>query len=347
MRFRTKEEAFNHLKTRFTSAPDVKKLMQTFDIPLKRGEYNSYEAALIDSVLKTFLAENQLAMRDLHAFFLEECPEFPVRELLVAMSAALECRSMNSVWIYLSYHYHPYVDARWEPENEIQLLNLVKVLGFKWKEICGIMNKSSRKCISNYYRIMGLRSISRQSFRLEGDIPTTADEWDSVCARLKTTRSRLSHLINGYISTKLVAPLWNEHNNMMLAAHVMFYNHFCSVKIDIPQLLEFLSSPADDEKPDRDRIRQEISRFVPSLETHCLDIRIELEDVFWRTIKVFMNFPSALLRARFMQIVKIHGIREFRHLLDVFRTMAVDCYLYRIKDRLREEVERIVGAKKA
>ena len=88
-----------------------------------------------------------MEIRNLHTFFLDEEPEFSIRELLVAISRALECRAMNSLWIYVSYHHHPYVDAKWEPENEIQLLNLVRVMGFKRKEICGIMNKSSRKCM--------------------------------------------------------------------------------------------------------------------------------------------------------------------------------------------------------
>lgn len=348
--FNTREEAMNHLRTKFTSAYEVKRMMEEYNIVLKRGEYNSYEASRIDGVIREFLQENQLSMKDLHSFLLDEFPSFPIRELLVTVSNVLECRSMNSVWIYVSYHYHPYVDAKWEPENEIQLLNLVRVLGFKWKEICGIMNKSSRRCISNYHRIMGTRSICKSGFKLsEDEIPTTEEEWGGLCEKLRTNRKRLSHLINGYITSKLVVPLWNEYNNMELIAYVILYNHFCSVRIKIQELREFINGSNTEEMPgdesvNRDRIRSEISKFVPDVTSYCLDIPVEIDDIFWRTVKIFLEFPSGLLRSRFVQLSKMYGIRTFGDLVNVLYDVAVNCYLYKIKDRLKEEVNSIINS---
>lgn len=349
--FNTREAAAAHLKTKFTEAHEVKELIKKHEIPIKRGAYSAYEARVIEDVVRRFLEERALDMKHLHGFFLETEPSFPIRELLVEVSSALERRTMNSVWVYMSYHYHPYVDARWEPENEIQLLSLVRVLGFKWKEICGIMNKSSRKCISNYYRIMGFNYLYKSSFKIsEEGIPTTEAEWDVLCEKLRTNRKRLSHLINGYISTKLVVPFWNEYNNMALMGYVILHNHFCSVEIKISRILELIDGggiqASDEGMVDRQKIHEEISRLIPDLGAYELDIPIDIEDIFWRTIKLFVSFSSILLRSRFVQITKVYGIRTFRDLIDVFRNVAVDCYLYRIKDRLKEEVSRITTQKK-
>ncbi|UYI28488.1 putative DNA-binding protein [Encephalitozoon cuniculi] len=345
--FRSKEEAVSHLRTKFTDAHEVRELMKRYNISMKRGCYNSYEGKVIDEAIRRFLKEHRLEMRNLHAFFLEEEPEFPIKDLLVEVSNALEQRTMNSVWVYVSYHYHPYIDAKWEPENEIQLLNLVRVLGFKWKEICGIMNKTSRKCISNYYRIMGFRYLYRKSFKMpEGGIPTTNEEWDRLCESLRTTRKRLSHLINGYISSKLVVPFWNEYNNMALMGYVILHNHFCSVDIKVSEILRVIDQGSAEtsggEGVSRERIHEEISRFIPDLGSYKLDIPIDAEDIFWRTIRLFVQFPSALLRSRFIQITKVYGIRTFKDLIEVFRNLAVDCYLYKVKDRLKDEVNKIL-----
>ncbi|KAG5858949.1 hypothetical protein KMI_10g16490 [Encephalitozoon hellem] len=349
--FRTKEEAAKHLRTKFTDAHEVKDLIEKHGIAMKRGCYNSYEAKVVDETIRGFLKEHGMEMKNLHGFFLEEELDFPIKELLVEISNALGQRTMNSIWVYVSYHYHPYIDAKWEPENEIQLLNLVRVLGFRWKEICGIMNKTSRKCISMYYRIMGFNYLYRKSFKMpEEGIPTTDEEWERLCERLRTNRKRLSHLINGYISSKLVVPFWNEYNNMALMGHVILHNHFCSVDIKIREILRLIDeggieSP-DGEIVGRERIREEISKLIPDLSGYELGIPIDLEDVFWRTIKLFVRFSSGLLRSRFIQIMKVYGIRTFRDLIEVFQSLAVDCYLYKIKDKIRDEVSKMLADKK-
>ncbi|KAM0672354.1 hypothetical protein OCOL_000572 [Ordospora colligata] len=339
-----------YLRTRFVNAHDVNKIMVEHQISLKRGEYTSYEAKKIDDAIKAFLRENGFEMRNLHGFFLEEEPEFPIKKLLLAVTEVLGNRAMNSIWIYVSYHYHPYVDAKWEPENEIQLLNLVRSLGFRWKEICGIMNKSSRKCIKNYYRIMGYEYLSSASFKIdEENIPTTESEWDEMCGKLRTNRKRLSHLINGYISRRLIVPLWNEYNNMVLMGYALVYNHFCSMEIRLAELLGMINNRCLEGMSNADMCREDISKqvdgYLPNTSKYVLDVVIDVEDVFWRSIKIFMRLPSLHLRCRFIQIMKIHGIRTFSDLFGVFKTLAVDCYLYKIKDMLKEEVGRIMSQK--
>ncbi|ADM10969.1 uncharacterized protein Eint_011070 [Encephalitozoon intestinalis ATCC 50506] len=347
--FRTKEEAENHLRTKFTDAHEVKEIMKKYNISMKRGCYNSYEAKVVDSAIQKFLKENKMEMKNLYSFFLEEEPEFPIRELLIEVSNALKQRTMNSLWVYVSYHYHPYIDSKWEPENEIQLLNLVRIFGFKWKKICGIMNKTSRKCISKYYRIMGFGYLYRKSFKMpEEGIPTTDEEWDGMCEKLKTTRKRLSHLINGYISSKLVVPFWNEYNNMALMGYVILHNHFCSIGIQISEILKLIdeSGIEGEETVGRERIKEEISKLIPRLDSYTLDIPIDVEDIFWRTIKLYVRFSSTLLKSRFIQITKVYGIRTFKDLIEVFQNLAVDCYLYKIKDKLRDEVRKILSQEK-
>ncbi|KAH9412210.1 hypothetical protein HK407_01g01030 [Ordospora pajunii] len=348
--FGKKEDAMAYLRTKFVNAHDVNKIMVEYQISLKRGAYSSYEAKRIDDAIKAFLAENGLEMKNLHGFFLEEEAEFPIRKLLLAVSEVLANRAMNSIWIYVSYHYHPYVDAKWEPENEIQLLNLVRALGFRWKEICGIMNKSSRKCIKNYYRIMGYEYLSSASFKIdEESIPTTESGWNEMCRKLKTNRKRLSHLINGYISRRLIVPLWNEYNNMMLIGYVLVYNHFCSMEIRLLELFELINNRCfegvDGVDVCREDIAKQVDEYLPDASKYMLDVAIDVEDVFWRSIKVFVRFPSVHLRCRFIQIMKIHGIRVFGDLFSVFKVLAIDCCLYKIKDMLREEVSRIMNAK--
>lgn len=345
----SRDEAIEHLRTKFMKSGEARALMEKYDIVVKRGDYSCSEVKLIDEVMRMFLEKHQLSIKDLHGFFLEENPSFPIRDLLLEISNALEYRTLTSVWIYVSYHYHPYVDAKWEPENEIQLLKLVQVLGFKWKEICGIMKRSSRKCIFNYYKIMGIKGMSKCSLKLAEGIPSTEDGWNDMCKRLRTSRKRLSHLINGYIANRLANPFWNEYNDVVLIAYAIFYNHFCSVKIKIPELLQFLDGNADKlperESINRDEVSEEISRFIPDLKEYCLDVSVDIEDIFWGTITMFLRFSSGLLKSKFVQISKIYGIKTFGDLIAVFRDIAVNCYLCKIKNKLKEEIDKVMNEK--
>ena len=89
---------------------------------------------------------------------------------------------------------------------------------------------------------MGFGYICISRFKLSEEvIPTTEEGWDNLFRKIKTNRKRMSHLIYGYISNNLVAPFCNEYNNTMLITFVFFYNHFCSFKMRIPELLEFIN----------------------------------------------------------------------------------------------------------
>jgi hypothetical protein len=341
----TKEEAVVYLRTKFVKKHLASRLIRKHELTFKKGEYNKVECALLDSAIKKFFSENGLTMRDLHAFLLEENEAFPIRRLLIAMSDALQNRLMNSVWIYLSYHYHPYVNEDWEPENEVQLLNLVRAMGFKWKRICMLLYKSSRKCIKKYHDLMGYSRISKSLFKLENDeIPTSEEEWNKMCCRLRISRERLSVCINAYISRKLFTPYWNEYNDMTLIAYVLRYNYFCSLRIKIEELQEFIErgSVSEDGGVNREEILRKADEFMPDLSKCDLGVEIETEDIFWRNIQGYMNFSTVLLRARFLQLCKTRNLRTYERLLGLFRTLVAECYIMRLKDRLKEEIERMM-----
>lgn len=240
-----RDSAYRYIRSKFVMLKETRKLIRKHGLKIKYGFLSDTETKTVRRVVDSFLQQRNLTLRDLQKHLVEET-DFPFHDLLYECTQACELRTYKSIHTHIAYYYNPFIHTSWNPEDEVQLLDLVNQKGFKWKEISYHLSKYKDICRSRYLMLKGEGAgrISKRRIEqlLATGLPSTDEEWEVLCEELRLNRGYIMRKIDKYLNGKELCMPESKMPEICLCLQILKNNHYCGFDISLESIVEYLDS---------------------------------------------------------------------------------------------------------
>ncbi|KAI4292798.1 hypothetical protein PAPHI01_2072 [Pancytospora philotis] len=345
--------AYNDIRSKYCTAKRTKELAKEHKLKFRNGFFSRKELELAQNAVDEFLQREGLPLDALQEHLMHGAA-FPLHDLLLHVTQSIPCRTFKSVSGFVAWFYNPLTEKKFDREAELRLLEMVERKGYRWKEIGRELNFVRDACRTRYLELKGL---SRSYITVDeiaeivrkGQVPTDEKGWRELSARLNVSQSTLFARVNKFLKSPLQSS-GGDVDTVLLMAHILHFNFYCSLDVDFAQLRGFLEGcaaayeaergghPAPEDQPRGNHYREifdaHFHKAFPSLDRADLGVEIALDDIFWTNItKEFLVF-STTARTKFYSLVATYQIATFQDLFSAMDEIAYNHFLGEINKSL-------------
>ncbi|ELQ73917.1 putative Homeodomain-like protein, partial [Trachipleistophora hominis] len=218
---------YQRLGDHFIRGSQIRSLLKDSNIVLKIGPFNAEEQKILKHKVNEYLRNRNLTIEYLQERILKGDDTAFMNDISKYVCSFMPFRVYHVVHLGIFYYYHPYANKVFTLQDDLELMQLYKIIGPHWEKI-------SKEMLSTRFR------VHRKFLAMQNLKRLKSCEGDFYNEYLKTRNiEKVAKMYNtkyGYVRKKITEEIarvymnkWDDYCDFVVAVLVLKYNHYCGI----------------------------------------------------------------------------------------------------------------------
>lgn len=320
-----RETALYKLTRTMLTPKEIKKLVNTYKFSFKEGRYSSKEMNIVHRMIIIYMKKYGIKKEALEewAVYNKVSDGFDIKDLCSQITDTLKYRTYRSVYSMLNHICNPYLNQKFTPDSDRELLALVAKEGHQWKKYEPVLEKYRKASIWRYNMLMNRHqkhvTIDMLLNLNNSDLPKTEFEYQSLATSTGLPIDKIKKKIKSYIKGREFDVIKNHRHLIDFCLFILNYNFPSRINIDIDKINHDITE--FENNISKGDISTFINETIVNNSKVNLDIPIEKHDIFWNILHQQFGIENSDLWAKYHELQSEYNWKTYKDIFNTVKTI--------------------------
>lgn len=325
-----REAALYKLTRTMLTPKEIKKLINIHKFSFKEGRYSWREMNIVRRMIIIYMKKHGIKKETLEewAVYNKVSNVFDIKDLCSQITDTLKYRTYRSVYSMLNHICNPYLNQKFTPDSDRELLALVAKEGRQWKKYEPILEKYRKTSIWRYNILMKHHqkhvTIDMLLNLNNSNLPKTESEYQLLATSTGLSIDKIKKKIKSYLKGREFNVTTNHRHLIDFCLFILNYNFPSRININIDQINYNINE--FENNISKGNIALFINKTIINNSKTNLNIPIEKHDIFWNILRQRFEIENSDLWAKYYELQSEYNWRTYKDIFDTIK-MILNEYL--------------------